>query len=357
MTNPRIISERVVSTRSLGKNLPVVGNVKRKFDRLRGSIVGVCMAPVLIFIALATLFYGEKFKKSSKVIESLPLEQASEVVENKGMHKITGKPDITNPVEAFGVGNVLYYSFKEQRYEEVTKTETSTITRVINGEEVEETIEKTIVEDEWVTKKSESKWAEFKLGNIKIKPDLATLKVNLSLKEYKRNTWGEFEEVTGGYTPSIGDLRIVVEYLPTDENLIVIGEISGDSISSGEVFIISNKGERALLDEIKSQETTLYWVLKFLSWLLLTFGMLSILGPILSLLDFIPVAGKAANCLAGVISAILSFVIVLVSTLILKFWWLFIVFSLIFIVLLIVVLGVLLSKKEGSKEGGDKLSS
>ncbi|MDD3647907.1 MAG: TMEM43 family protein [Candidatus Dojkabacteria bacterium] len=149
-------------------------------------------------------------------------------------------------------------------------------------------------------------------------------------------------------TPDIGDERLVVEYLPIETEMLVVGEISGTTVSGGDTFIVSNKSDSELLSDLKTEETTMYWVMKGAVWLMLTFGLLMILSPILSLLDFIPVAGKAASCVATIVAAVISAGIVIAGTLIIKYWFLCIALAVIGVVGLVVLLVVLMARKKES---------
>lgn len=344
----RIISERVVSRRVVGSANPIA----RKFRNLKGSITGVGCGPVLIILALGVLFYGEKFQRSSKIVEQLSLETAEEVTATDGLHKMNGKPTVSTAAEAPEVGNVLYYSYAKQQYQEVEETETETVTRIEGGQEIEEEIERTKLVEKWVDMETENKWAEWKLGNYNVKTSGADLRLDLSRKEYREDL-GLYFELSSGMSsiPELGDYRIVVQYLAIDTELLVVGQISGSNIGSGgEVFIITTKSDAELLSDMQTEETTLYWVTKGGSWLLLTIGLLMMLGPILSLLDFIPIAGQAANCAATVIAAVISVGIVIAGTLIIKFWWVCIALSIIGVIALVVLLIVLVAKKGGKGE-------
>lgn len=358
MANKRVVSERVTSSKVVGRKLPIVGNLGKKMRNFGGSIRGVCIAPILIILSFGLLFFSERQKKNSGVVEGLDLEQASEVSVTSGLHKLQGTASTGQPVEAPEVGEVLYYSYKKETYEEVESTETETVTRVENGQEIEETIEKDVVEDEWVEKESQSKWAEIMIGDYLVSTSGAELKLDLSRKEFRSDVWGEYEDISSkSVTPEIGDERLVVSYLPLETELIVVGEVKGSEINGGEVFIITNKSDSDLVSTMKTEENTIYWVMKGGSWLLLTIGLLSIVGPILSLLDFIPVAGKAANCAASILAAVVSAVIVALGTIILKFWWLCLGGVVIGTVVLVAGLVFLIAKKADSKEeaGGEEV--
>ncbi|MDD3647908.1 MAG: hypothetical protein PHS44_05425 [Candidatus Dojkabacteria bacterium] len=176
----RVISERVVSSKVIGSANPIA----KKFRNLKGSFGGICIAPFLIVLAFGILFYSEKFKKNSEVVEALSLETATEVTADSGMHKMKGTPVVENAVKAPEIGDVLYYSYKEQTYEEVEKTEQETITTIENGQEVEKTIERVKIVEEWVNKESKSEWAGFKLGSYTVNPSGADLELKTQKKEY-----------------------------------------------------------------------------------------------------------------------------------------------------------------------------
>ncbi len=345
----RIISERVVSRKHIGKANPIA----RKFRKFKGSFGGICIAPVLIVLSLGLLYFGEKQKRNSILVESLSLESVEEVSYTEGMHKVKGTPKVSTAAEAPKYGDVLYYSYQKEEYQEVEETEYDTQTVIEEGEEYEDEIERVKLVEKWVSIESDSEWADFKLGNYTVNVSGADLKLDLSSKEYRRDYLsGEYYEYTGSATvdPEIGDYRIRVSYLPLETELLVVGEFTSDIIKQGEIYIITTKSDSQLISDMKTAETTTYWVMKAASWLLLTFGFLMILSPILSLLDFIPIAGKAASCLASVIAAGISLGIVVMGTLIIRYWWLFLIIGGVIVIGLVLLLILLISRKGGAKK-------
>lgn len=349
----KIISERVISRKVIGSANPIA----KKFRNLKGSFGGICIAPFLLIIALGIIYYGETFKKHSRVVENLTLESAEEVSSGaSGLHKISGKPkdvsELISPYVGDEIGKVLYYSYAVQEYQEVEETEYETVTRIENGQEIEEEVERVKLVEKWVDEETSSKWAEFKLGNFSIEPSSANKELKFQSKEYYEDFEGFIDVTSKNINPEIGDYRITLSYLQIDIELIVIGEISGSSISGGETFIISNKSDSELLSDLKSGETTTYWVMKAGSWFMLTMGFMMLLSPVLSLLDFIPIAGKAASCAASVVGAIFAFIIVVTATIIIKFWWAFLILAVLGIIGVIVLI-VMLAAKKNDKKGTD----
>lgn len=343
----RVVSERVVSSRVIGSSNPIA----RKFREFKGKIGGICAAPILIIIAFVLLFGSERIAKKSAVVENLELEKATEVTADDGMHKIQGIPIIENAATAPELGTVLYYDYEIEEYREVEETETETVTRIENGKEIEDTVERTKLVEKWVEEESGSKWGSFSLGEYIIEPDGAKMELDLSTKTYYEDM-GMYVELGSGrsVTPDLGDRRLVVNYLPLDDELVVVGEVSGTTISGGDVFIISNKSAGELVDELKSEENMFYWVMKVGSWVLFTVGILSLLGPILALVDFIPLVGKSATCAASVVAAIIAAGIVLAGTIVIKYW--FICLALLLLVLFGgIAFAVILMSRKSKAEG------
>lgn len=344
----RVVSERVVSRKVVRKTNPII----EKFKAVKSSFGGVCVGFLLVPLAIGALFWGEKLKKSSIVVESLSLEQASEVTAESGLHKITGEVEVTSATEAPELGKVLYYSYSKEEFREEEETEYDTVTNIEDGVEIEETVERIKLVEKWVSIDSSSDWAEFKLGKYTVDTTGAELKLDLQSKTYYEDISGYVERISS--SPYLGQQRITVSYLSVDTELLIIGELTSDKIKKGEVFIITTKSDEQLLADIKAGETVAYWGLKFASWLLFTMGFLTILGPILSILDFIPVAGKAANCLASVISAVVAIGLVVAGTIIIKFWWLCLGLFVVGAVAAVILLVTLLTRKKEKKGEGGK---
>jgi hypothetical protein len=129
-----------------------------------------------------------------------------------------------------------------------------------------------------------------------------------------------------------------------------VGEIDHNKVSGGDEFIIANKSAESLISSLKSDETFWYWFMKFIIWLLLMIGFTSIVGPIIALVDFIPLVGSAARTIAGLISAVLALVILVIATLVIKFWWLLLIMIVLGMAVLLVLLVYLWKKVGGKKE-------
>lgn len=345
----KVVSERVVSKKikqKPKKSLPIIS----KFKKFRGSLKGLCIAPFIVIAAFVLLFMSERQKADSAVVSSLELQEPASVEGQEGLVKMQGSTTILESAEAPVLGDTLYYSYTEEEYREVEKTETYTETTVENGQEIEVTKERVVLEEEWEEIESGSEWADFSIGSIDIEPAEADLKLDYESKEY------EVDQLFGDYkkgkvtNPEIGDVRMKLTYLKTDTEMIVIGEVKDDVIKSGETFIISNKDNDELVQSLESEEKTIYWVMKIASWLLLTIGIMMILSPIISLADFIPFAGKAASCAGSLVAGVISAVIVIFVTFILKFWYVFIIFGVVAIIGIALLLVFILKRKDSGTQ-------
>lgn len=135
----KIIDQKVVKREDKGS----AGYLGKKYRGLKDALGAMCMAPVLIVIAVGLLFYSEGFHKSSEIIGQLELKQASEVVNMTGLYKAQGMVNVDSPALAPEVGGVLYYTYVVEEYREVEETEQETQIVVEDGREIEETVETT----------------------------------------------------------------------------------------------------------------------------------------------------------------------------------------------------------------------
>jgi hypothetical protein len=343
----RIISERVIKSEVIKGQNPIF----KRFSNLSSSIGGLCVAPIILILALGVLIWGENLKKDSAVVERLDLIDASEASGDQGLAKIKGVPEITNGILTTDENSALYFEEVREEYREVEEKETETVTVVENGQNVEKTIEKTKLVDKWVQSEKIEQWAKFELGEIEVKPDRAKLQFEFEEKMYLFGLSGELGEYPKEYSATLGDERITIKYVPVGQELIVVGEISGSRITTGETFIISNLSEGELLSDLQTQESTTYWLVKVIAFIMFFAGISAILRPIVALADFIPFAGGLASTVAGAIGFVASLIIVALLTVFVKFWILFVVLCILGIVGLMGALAyIVMNKRKKKKE-------
>jgi hypothetical protein len=334
--NVRAQHEQVVSTKVLGK-----ASGPAHFLRNMGqSISGVASGFAMLVIAIGLIIAAVKLvpDNSSKVAE-LKLSTAEEAKNKTGMVKVQSEPTIVTPVvlsfktknelsqevpQTFGK-SAIYLKAEYQIFEQIKKVEEVTSTATENGQEVEKTSEKTTITEDWVKKSDVENFATFTLGGITVDTNGAKKKFDLT-EEIIPNVILPVTATAQVYeNPSaeIGKTRLVINYVPVTDNILVVGEISdNDKINGGETFIISNYTDTELVSKLRSEENTMTVGLRVVAWFFLTIGFTSIIGPILVLTNLIPGVNKIISCLAFIIFGVISAGIVLFVTLVVQYWWL-----------------------------------
>jgi len=357
MPDDNIISSKVVSEKVIGSANPIA-----RFGRnMKSSFSGIITGILLIIGGIILCIVADSINlKTHKTISALELKSADSIsADQTGMVKINGRPTLTIPlVTPKTQAPSLYYDYTVEELKRIPekKERTQTVTR--DGQDIEQTIEETVCNDQWQNITSDNKIAEFKLGPIIIKGENAKTVFDLSTV-YNKDTDrpalpGEFDYNICYFNPKIGKpansdiqgellpipttvkMREIVRVIPPDYNMIVVGELNGGLISSGNPFIISNQTNDALIATVKGQERMTYWIMKLISFLLLMIGFTMLVGPLLALTSVIPGIAQLASLGVYLVSGILALVIVVLLTVLVKFWYLIIILLIALIVWLIV---------------------
>lgn len=329
MPNEQIISERVVSKRVIGSSNPVM-----RFGRnLKSSFSGIIFGIILVIASMVGLVWGEHLDKNSKILETMPVLTAQEAVQKNGESVIVkGTPTITKEIEGVALDEpTLYYHHTIENLETKLVTEEETEIIEEDGQDVEVTKEVTKLVDEWVVEKDEAKWAGFKIGDINISPENASLS-HATLKTIKEEGSEETKR------------REIVRILPL-EDLTVIGLMQSSSIKSGDPFIIANATKDQILEQMISSERTMYWIIKIACLIGLIIGFQLILGPLLTLVGVIPILGSITKFGALAVSIVVALVITVLLSLISKFWYIVIILV---VALVAYIIYGSMQKKKGS---------
>ncbi|MBD3359516.1 MAG: hypothetical protein GF365_02310 [Candidatus Buchananbacteria bacterium] len=322
----RVTSQKVVSEKVLGSSGGLARFGRKVKKQISGRLSGILLGLLLIVISFFVVWQSEKFEKSADLVAGLPVLTVEQAADTTGLVKVAGKvteEPIQAPIEK---KDVLYYHHVREELETVSKTETDTQVVTRDGQDIEQTIEKEVEKDQWVTKVDESQWAEIVLDNkIVVKPQFA--KQVLDLTEI--------------YSMESEETRQKIEAVLPSDSLIVVGELYNNRIEGGEPFIVSNKSNQALIDSLKSSENFIWWLLKLGTVLLFGFGLYLLLGPFLLVLDAIPVLGKIGKGGLLIICLIIGLIFTVLSSLVIAFWYII----LILLVALIVYLIYLKNKK------------
>jgi hypothetical protein len=356
--------ERVIDRKVIGSSNPIA----RKFRDFTGAIKGVGCGFLLLIVGIVVIYFSVRgVQEHSKTVESLSLQSPTELSES-GMVKTSGNLATDEPIileyekcnNTFGckypapetskVEDILYYSAIWERFELVKEVRTETRMKTENGQDIEETVEITEYNEKWVEKKKESNWANnIKLDNIAIQPSKAKIMINhLSLEDDRVfiDGLGELNNYGKEVSSKVGDTRIKISYIPnTLENIIVVGEISNNTISDGDTFIITDKSDSELFESLKSSEKTQRLILRIVAWLALTIGFGMIIAPIMEIIEIVPILGKSVKAFAGFIGAVLSLIIVVAGVLIIHYWYIILILA----ILAIAGVVVLILKKVNSQ--------
>jgi hypothetical protein len=310
--------QKVVSETVVGSANPVA----KFFRGFVASIKGIATGFIMIIIGFVMIWFFANQVEHSKTIAGLPLQSPSEVMGQSGMVKISDFPSYDNlMVTPFVDKEVLYYTLTTEEYAVREKKSTRTITR--DGQEIRQEVVDYV--PEWRTVSSETKWSEFKLGEIRIEPGKAKLQMNTS--EFFTETTDLEYDSSKPADQIVGvpqQKRVTVTGVPRGDEIIVVGMLSNNLIASGDengTFFLSNKSDQVLIADQTSKEKTTFWILVVLSWFLMTTGFTMLFGPITKMLNIIPGVGGLVSGLLFIIFGIISAVIVLLGYIGMKYWW------------------------------------
>ena len=303
-----------------------------RFGRdLSSACGGVFIGFVLLVTSVFLTYQVAHQKKLSKVIESLPLQEASSIDEtSQGMMQIHGTPEYLEEIIAPNTEEkVLTYTLLVEEYAVRRVEKTRTITE--NGNDYRETYYE--YQPDWETVKNETDWADFKLGSIEIHPDAAKARLNAStLFEEEKDTGVDMSQYLKpeDKVGVVQNIRTTVTGVPADEDLIVVGEKSGNKISSGAegAFFVSNMSAAEFLQAQKLIEKVSFWGMLIGAWILMTLGFTMLFGPIVRILDIVPILGTAANFILLVVFGLFSAVLVGLGFIGFKFWWVLLILGL-----------------------------
>jgi hypothetical protein len=331
----RVVSSRIKSRKVLGSANPIAKGFRDTKSGCADSFGGIIFGFILFFVA----FWPAKcavtgVEEISRIIEDLPLQTSSEVAGASGLVKIHGQPsdfegidlEIDDPERDYHDEiDVFWYHTVLKEWTQHTEPRTHTETKIEDGQEVEYEVEEQVEVEDWEVMEDYSEISDFYLDDIEISSDGAELILT------------DTENYSSMGREEIGEEWLEVDYIPEDDigDLVVIGEINGDRISSGHPFIITDVSDSQLVERKKSAEKGTRTGLTIFSIILFFIAFNLIIGPLLFLLRFVPVVGPGIRFVIGIASLILAIVIVLMFQFILRYWWLL-------IILAIVIVGVVL---------------
>ena len=250
------------------------------------------------------VYHGEaRLVNHGKVFERVEMASPEAAANVTGLVKIKGQPVGQFLSHARWDGLALYFRNTVEEYEREEDAD---------GD----------VDYEWNQVSSDSKWADFSIGDIKVQPKNANPVGEETVYEgYKPKFAGDFSVDAMGRSPEVGDQRLEVEVLDAAKEIIVLGEMLSGTISGGSTFVVSTLGDTATAEALKTEYKITYWLMKGGAVLAIWFGILAIFGPLTTIVGYIPLIGERIS--GGLVMAALVFAIVAVGivTVFLKLFW------------------------------------
>lgn len=351
-------TEKVVSSKKVvpqKKNILKDNPISQRIKKVSGAIKAIPFGILLLLVGLWLTYASVvNVKEISKIVDRIDSISADKADSNHDLAFFTGKPEL-NTGNSFEykvceksyectedyefstkkIEDVIYISAKFERFEQKEEKRTETRTRIENGEEIEDTVEITELVEDWETKREVENWYSFKLGKFTVEsPERADRFINTNENTVERvyipnlsTPYISKEDASD----KVGSTRLVITtYSPTG-NINVVAEIVNNRVDNSSTFIITEQDQNTLVETLQRREKTSRGSMRFFAWLALTIGFMTVLGPIMSIIEIIPFAGKIANFIALVAGAIISAIVVFVGVIIVKFWWVFVILILLLI--------------------------
>jgi hypothetical protein len=144
--------------------------------------------------------------------------------------------------------------------------------------------------------------------------------------------------------PKVGDKRVKYSGYPSDIQYTFSGELKGKVIATHLVdnkpLILASPGDaNQLMGDLKSEDRLYWWLFLIIGFVLMSVGLNGMVGPITTLLDFIPYVGEFGASAIRFVLTLVAAVLSVVFYLLVYYWW---------IVLIIVaaVIGFLIYRKK-----------
>lgn len=310
---------------------------------IRGIILGLILIGIAFFLTWSSV---KSIKEDSKSVAELELQKAEDIdPESRELVKLYGGIDADETLsyqfetcvdiycfeadeELETIDNLVYYdvTFEQLQVKENKKTTSNSDgTSTTTTEYTEEWVEL----DDF----GAEKWTEINMAGINIDPEDAKVRVDSEEKEIN-NVYLDNAPIPQTYgqnvSDSVGSVRATIEFIPLDDReYIVIGEMRTTGISSGDTFVFTDQSEDEIVSTLSREESTQRWGMRAIAFFLLTFGLTSMLSPVLVFTDLIPIVGNAARSVATVVSGIIAFIVIALTILLINFWWIFFVIMLI----------------------------
>ena len=327
-----------------------VTNKQGFFGKLGNSFSGIVVGIILLFGGISLLWWNEhnnvKNIKDVKEMRDQVIDVSSSKIDEANEGKLiatNGKLDYNDSVMTDSTFNisaktpVLSRTVEMYQWVEESKTEDDTTTYTYKKEWKDEIVDST--EFNSIKGHENPAYMAYESDKIVTDEDLKVGEFTLisSFKDLLSTDKDVVPEegivLPEGYilfnkyitnsadmeNPQVGDIRI--SYQKADyKDVSVLGKQVGDTIAEYTTKKNTNikkivKGTTngtGMINEIESANKFMKWVYRFLGIFLIVIGISSILGPITTLIGYIPFVGKVVNSMIGVISFLVGLAISLV---------------------------------------------
>ncbi|PJZ69564.1 hypothetical protein CH373_08585 [Leptospira perolatii] len=126
--------------------------------------------------------------------------------------------------------------------------------------------------------------------------------------------------------------RVSVSVMPVPtEAMTFIGSISGSSIgkftsAEGNKFLNASVGDfNSTMKDIASDDSTKRWIGRFIAFIMMFSSFNLLIGPVTTLLSFIPFLGDLGKAAIQIVLGVVAFVITGITILLVKFWYIWLI--------------------------------
>lgn len=284
-----------------------------------GSIFGVFFGIALIPLGIYLAYYGEaKLINHGAVFDGIIMTAPQDTKTQEALVKTHGHPEGDFLEADHHNKPVIYFRDSIERYERQEDSD---------GD----------VSYSWETVESKARWASFHIGDINVTPDAAKAvgdrEIFRGLKT--SNTYGRFDPSLSDGQAEVGDLRRIISVMDADQEVIVVGRLLGRNISDGSTFVVSVLDEAGTSAALHTEYKILFWLIKGGAVLCIWIGFVSIFGPLMRIVGYIPLLGNHVTGMLNLVFLVVSVFIVAVITFLTKFFWFVVAAVFLFVVFFI----------------------
>lgn len=306
----REVSRRVVSERVLGSANPVARWGRESKSTCLGSFGGFVIGAVLFFAGFALPYYAARTEKDSRDVSKLTPVSVEQAAGISGKALLTGilQSDNSLRVPKGTASNILAYKYTVEDLVVRPETRQETKTVVRNGQDVEVTEEVTEMVEKWETTLDDEQWQPLCLGALEIDHSRADLPWETVFSELRADQKHreQVKVVKGGV-----------------QVLLACEMQNGAIVAKPDFYILTTKNKDELVAQMNTAEETGRWGLIIASVILWTISFNLLLGPLMILINIIPV-----KAVGGVVRGAVTFVSLLIASLMtwivyvaVRYWW------------------------------------